>query len=114
MRFALLIALYVALNSAAQLFLKQGASAVAGSATLFGLPLNTKLIVGIGLFGLSFLVWIFILAKENLSYAFPFAAGLGYSAVVLLAVMYLGESVSHWQLAGIGLVLLGLVLIAGG
>lgn len=114
MRFALLIVLYVVLNSMAQLLLKQGASAAAGSWVVLGLPVNARLAGGIGLFGLSFLVWIYILAKENLSFAFPFAVGLGYSTVVLLAVLYLGETVSARQIVGIAAVLLGLLLIAGG
>jgi len=114
MRFTVLILLYVVLNSVAQLLLKQGASATAGSLNIAGLPLNGRLVGGIFLFGMSFVVWMYILARENLSFAFPFAVGLGYSAVVFLSIMVLGETISAWQLTGIGLVLVGLLLIAGG
>lgn len=114
MRFGLLIALYVVLNSFAQLLLKQGASVTSSGINIAGLPINARLIAGVALFGLSFLVWMFILTRENLSFAFPFAVGLGYSAVVFLSVFVLGETISAWQLTGIGLVLIGLLLIAGG
>ena len=111
MRFAILIALYVALNSLAQLLLKQGASAIAGP-TLAGIPVNARLLGGVVLFGLSFLVWIYILSRQNLSYAFPFAVGLGYSTVVVLSVWVLREAVAPLQWLGIGVVLVGLLLIA--
>lgn len=112
MRFAVLIALYVGLNSIAQLLLKQGAS-TSGGMVLAGIPLNGRLIAGVVLFGASFLVWIYILTRENLSYAFPFAVGLGYSSVVVLSVWALREPVSSLQWLGIGIVLVGLLLIAG-
>ena len=111
MRFAILIALYVVLNSAAQLLLKQGASA-GGGVSIAGLPINSKLVIGVILFGLSFLVWIFILAKENLSFAFPFAVGLGYSTVAALSIFVLREPVSPLQMTGIIVVLIGLTMIA--
>jgi multidrug transporter EmrE-like cation transporter len=114
MRFAVLIMLYVVLNSLAQLLLKQGASQTANGLSLAGLPVNARLLAGVVLFGSSFLVWMFILARENLSFAFPFAVGLGYSAVVLLSIFVLGETVSILQMTGIGLVLVGLILVAGG
>ncbi len=114
MRFAALILLYVVLNAFAQLLLKQGASQTASALSVAGLPVNGRLLAGIVLFGLSFLVWMFILARENLSFAFPFAVGLGYSAVVMLSVFVLGEAVSIIQMTGIGLVLVGLILVATG
>ncbi len=111
MRFAILIGLYVVLNSVAQLLLKQGASA-GGSTVIAGLPINARLVCGVILFGLSFLVWIFILAKENLSFAFPFAVGLGYSTVAALSIFVLKEPISAVQMTGIVVVLVGLTLIA--
>ena len=111
MRFAILIGLYVILNSVAQLLLKQGASA-GGGMVVAGLPINARLVFGVILFGLSFLVWIFILAKENLSFAFPFAVGLGYSTVAALSVFVLKEPLSGSQMTGISLVLVGLILVA--
>ena len=112
-RFVLLIGIYVVLNSIAQILLKLGASATS-SWTLLGLPINGRLMLGVGLFGLSFVIWIVILSRENLSYAFPFAVGLGYSTVVLLAVLVLREQVTTVQMVGIGVVLAGLTMIASG
>lgn len=72
MKFFVLIGIYVILNSFGQLFIKMGTLEMKEITTFYDL-LNLKLMGGITLFGLSFLTWIYIVSKNNLSYAFPFA-----------------------------------------
>lgn len=111
MRFFILIAVYVCLNSVGQLLIKMGTIEI-GDVTGIEKLLNAKLLGGIVLFGLSFLTWIFILFKANLSYAFPFAVGLGYVAVLSLAIVVLKESATSIQLGGMALVGVGIVLMS--
>jgi drug/metabolite transporter (DMT)-like permease len=113
MRFFILIGIYVLLNSFGQLLIKLGTQEI-GSFEVAGLEglLNLKLITGIGLFGMSFLTWIYILSKSNLSYAFPFAVGLGYVTVILLAVLFLKEMPSYVQMTGMTLVGVGIMLMS--
>lgn len=113
MRFFILIGIYVLLNSFGQLLIKLGTQEVGAleTAGFYGL-LNFKLITGIGLFGMSFLTWIYILSKSNLSYAFPFAVGLGYVTVILLATLFLKETPSALQITGMTLVGVGIVLMS--
>ncbi len=113
MRFFILIGLYVLLNSFGQLLIKLGTQEVGAleTAGIYGL-MNFKLITGIGLFGMSFLTWIYILSKSNLSYAFPFAVGLGYVTVIFLATLFLKETPSILQITGMTLVGVGIVLMS--
>ena len=111
MRFFILIGAYVCLNAIGQLLIKMGTCEI-GEVTSLAKLVNLKLLSGIGLFGLSFLTWIYILFKANLSYAFPFAVGLGYVAVLVLAILILKESTTTNQIVGMVLVGAGVVLMS--
>ncbi len=111
MNFFMLIGIYVVLNSCGQLLIKMGTLEMNGVASVYDL-LNLKLIVGIGLFGMSFLTWIYIVSKNNLSYAFPFAVGLGYVAVILLSLLVLKEKATYLQMTGMSLVWMGIILMS--
>ncbi|RKZ89711.1 MAG: hypothetical protein DRR19_11245 [Candidatus Parabeggiatoa sp. nov. 1] len=111
MNFFMLIGIYVVLNSCGQLLIKMGTLEMNGVASVYDL-LNFKLIVGIGLFGMSFLTWIYIVSKNNLSYAFPFAMGLGYVAVILLSLLVLKEKATYLQMTGMSLVWMGIILMS--
>jgi multidrug transporter EmrE-like cation transporter len=111
MKFFILIAIYVILNSCGQLLIKMGTLEIKPITYFYDL-LNFKLITGIGLFGMSFLTWIYIVSKNNLSYAFPFAVGLGYMTVIFLSIFVLKETTTYIQLAGISLVCMGIILMS--
>ena len=111
MKFFILIGLYVLLNSFGQLLIKMGTLEVKEVASFYDL-LNLKLIAGIGLFGMSFLTWIVIVAKNNLSYAFPFAVGLGYIGVILLSILVLKETATFVQFFGMSLIWMGIILMS--
>jgi len=111
MKFFVLIGVYVCLNAVGQLLIKMGTHEI-GEVTSVAKLFNVKLLSGIALFGLSFLTWIYILFKANLSYAFPFAVGLGYVAVLVLAILVLKESTTTTQMAGMALVGTGVVLMS--
>ncbi|MBE9562588.1 MAG: transporter [Proteobacteria bacterium] len=111
MKLIVLIAIYVILNSCGQLLIKMGTLELPEVTGIYDL-FNLKLIAGIGLFGMSFLTWIYILSKNNLSYAFPFAVGLGYMAVIFLSIFVLKETSTYLQLTGIGFVWMGIILMS--
>jgi drug/metabolite transporter (DMT)-like permease len=111
MKFFILVAIYVVLNSCGQLLIKMGTLEMPEVSGIYDL-FNLKLIAGVGLFGMSFLTWIYILSKNNLSYAFPFAVGLGYMAVIFLSIFVLKETATYLQLTGMGLVWMGIILMS--
>lgn len=68
-------------------------------------------LLGLGLYVVSALGWIAVLSRVDLSYAYPFL-GLSYAAVPVVAVMVLHEAFSATKWVAVGLVLLGVVLVA--
>lgn len=110
MTFILPISIYVVLNACGQLLIKMGTLEMK-QITSFQDLLNFKLISGIGLFGLSFLTWIYIVSRNNLSYAFPFAVGLGYIGVILLSMLVLKETATLWQYVGMVLIWVGIIIM---
>lgn len=68
--------------------------------------------LGLVLFGLSVLVWMRVLASNELSWGYPLL-GLSYVLVALAGWLIFHESLSLQRVAGIVLVLAGAVLISG-
>ena len=116
-----LILASVALSSVAQLLLKLGmvnaAYARASAAQDWvGMAqaalLNPLVIGGLSLYFAGALVWLMVLARADLSYAYPFV-GLGFIFSIALGYFVLGEPVSLQRLGGALLIALGAVLVAG-
>jgi len=94
-------------TSFAQVFLKQGASAL----TTSFLPLS--LLLGFGLYGLGAGLFFVALKGGEVSVLVPFFA-TSYLWVALLGQMFFGEVVNLFTWSGIGLVVLGIGLVAKG
>jgi len=115
----ILILLSVSLASLAQLTLKAGMNRVTeanGTATLTGdsmkaIITNPVVWGGLFLFGLSALVWLFVLSRTSLSFAYPFAS-LTYLLIVLVDLFVLKEEVPAARWAGVALIMIGIVLVA--
>ncbi|GFN23151.1 EamA family transporter [Thermanaeromonas sp. C210] len=109
----ILLILSVLLGAAAQVMLKLGVN-LGGAGTSYGafLSLLTSPFVlsGIFSFGLSFLLWLKVLALYDLAYAYPFVS-LSYIIVALAARLLLGESIPPLRLAGLALIFLGIILV---
>lgn len=109
----------VILNVAGQLSLKFGMSKIGNFALSVGnLPpvlvkaaLNPFVILGLFCYGLGFLVWLIVLAKAEVSYAYPMIS-LGYVLTAFLAWQLFGENVTLIRLAGIFVTCLGVFIIA--
>jgi drug/metabolite transporter (DMT)-like permease len=114
-----LILVDVALNVTGQLSLKYGMSKFGNfSLSLATLPpvfmkaaTNLHVLLGLLCYGLGFLVWLIVLSKAEVSYAYPMIS-LGYVFTAILARMLLGEAVSATRMAGILVTCLGVFLIA--
>ncbi|MDP3698604.1 MAG: EamA family transporter [Nanoarchaeota archaeon] len=68
---------------------------------------------GVVLFGLSLLLYVIILQREELSVVYPLSS-ISYLITTLLSVKYLGEKMSVWKWVALGGVMLGVTLIAIG
>jgi multidrug transporter EmrE-like cation transporter len=75
---------------------------------LFTTPI---VLLGFFMYGLSSLVWLFILSKLPLSLAYPLVS-MGYVLVVFFSWLLLREHVSLTRLLGVAVICLGVVLLA--
>ncbi len=75
-------------------------------------PLLTKNFwISVALLCIGFFLYLTSLKKIELSIAYPLAASLTTAIVAILAVIFLKEKLSFYQILGIGLVLGGVWLI---
>ena len=109
----------VMLNAVAQLALKASVKEIgviglnfSSSAPAF-LRLVCEPFLWIGLFcyGISVIVWILALSRVDVSIAYPMLS-MGYVVNAFAAWQLFGESMSPARLVGIGIVLLGVFILA--
>lgn len=109
----------IGLNAVAQLLLKAGTKAV-GAIHLtpenwfdIGFKLATQLpiIGGLSCYVLSVVVWIIGLSRVDVTIAYPMLS-LGYILNALGAWYFLGETLSMQRLLAIGVILVGVALLA--
>lgn len=118
----LLILCSVMLSSVAQIVLKMGMSnALVLNAIQSGssfqafraIATNFYVIGGLGLYFSSAAVWLLVLAKVDVSYAYPFV-GLGFVVTMLLAYFISGEPLTTIKVAGTLCIALGVAIISQG
>ena len=114
-----LILIGVFLNASAQLLLKAGASdlrsvdlvlANAGNIAL-RMATNPAIIVGLGCYAVSVVVWILALTRVDVSVAYPMLS-LGYIVSAAGAWWLFGENISLMRMAGIFTIVVGTWLVA--
>ncbi|MBV7327916.1 EamA family transporter [Chloroflexi bacterium TSY] len=67
--------------------------------------------LGLCLYGFSSFIWLWVLTKAPLSYAYPILA-LTFPLVVALSVLLFGETVSPMRWFGICIIIAGVSLLA--
>ena len=121
MLFVLVLA-SVLLAAFAQLTLKHGMTQVtshgtspldlrAPSETLRRVAANAAVWAGLATFGLSAMVWIVVLSRASLSFAYPFVS-LTYVIILLFDGLILHEPVSALRWGGVAFIVLGIVLVS--
>ena len=114
-----LIMLGVLLNAAAQLLLKAGTNAVgqfefsAANIVPVGmkLALEPHIMGGIGCYVVSVVVWVLGLSRVEVSIAYPMLS-IGYVLNAVAAWYLFGEAVTVTRLIGIGIIILGVYIVA--
>ena len=117
-----LILVSVALAALAQLTLKHGMNQVTregGTPLDLGQPLqtarrigtNVSVWLGLATFVFSAAVWLIVLSKASLSFAYPFAS-LTYVLILVFDRLVLHQPISGIRYAGVALIIGGLLLIS--
>ncbi len=114
-----LLVVAIILGTAGQLLLKAGTNAVGPFAFALenALPVSVRLALeprilgGVGCYAVSLIVWIMALSRTEVSVAYPMLS-IGFALNALLAWWLLGEAVTPARMLGIGVIILGVVLVA--
>jgi len=115
----ILILTGVLLNAAAQLLLKAGTNAVGHfdfhveNAIPVGWRLATEphIMSGMLCYAVSLVVWIMALSRVPVSIAYPMLS-IGYVVNAAVAHYWLGEDVSFVRMLGIGVIVVGVYIVA--
>jgi multidrug transporter EmrE-like cation transporter len=112
----------VGMATTAQLLLKIGMSEAGVQAALEGrrwgaiaaeLAQNSWIVGGLTLYTLGAMVWLLVLARVELSFAYPFV-GLGFIVTMAFGWLFLGDALSVQRVTGTLLIATGVVLVARG
>ncbi len=113
----LLIIVSILLGAVGQVLMKWGTlqSAASGTDGLWAVvqkyATSLPILAGLSCYALSAFIWIFAIAKVELSYAYPMVA-LSYIAVVIMSYFFFGEAITPLRLAGLATIIIGVLLIA--
>lgn len=103
------------LNTSAQVMLKMGAEKLFLPPIVLGkLSIHPLVVGGLGLYGLSAVVYISLLGRLNLSMVYPIIIGLTTIATITAGMLVFQEKVSFTSWIGVGLVLAGVSAITLG
>ncbi len=107
-----IVLLSIGIGVTGQLLLKMGASTpVHNLSDLMRNLLSPTTIVALFMYVVASLLWIAVLSRARLSYAYPLL-GLNYVLVVLVSVLILHEPVSSYRWIGVGFIVLGFIVTA--
>lgn len=109
----------VLLNAAAQLLLKAGTRSLgvigSGNAglldTVLGVAFQPYIVAGLTCYILSVGIWIVALSRVEVSLAYPMLS-IGYVVNAFAAWWLFGEALTAMRLTGIGIILVGVAVLA--
>jgi drug/metabolite transporter (DMT)-like permease len=110
----------VLLNACAQVLLKAGTNALGGAInltvgnafeTFIRVASQLPILAGLACYALSLVVWIMGLSRTDVTVAYPMLS-LGYVIAAAGAWLFLGETISPQRLLAIGVIMVGVVLLA--
>ncbi len=80
-------------------------------AGVFKILLNTWIIVGLGMFGVSFFFMAAALSRTDLTLAYPMMSGLVYIILIFVGFFIFKEKITVLRIMGIGTILLGITML---
>ena len=79
---------------------------------LLKVAFNPYLIIGLTLYGFSFLIWLRVLTFNDLSRSYPIFATIVFLLTTFGSVIFLNENVTLLRVLGICIMLFGIFLVA--
>lgn len=107
----LLFIIYVICASSGLVLFKIGTMNQAWSINIFGINITLNMIFGIICYGISFLLWLYIVSQLNLTFAMPLSVALVNTLVVVESCLVLKEKLTLTQGIGIFIIIVGVIVM---
>ena len=116
MKLIIMFTCYVLLASSGLILFKLGSTNNNLTLNIFGLSINysIKMILGLLCYGFSFILWMLIVSKMNLTFAMPLSVAIVNTLVVVGSCLVLKEKITPIQGIGIFIVILGVCIMTWG
>jgi drug/metabolite transporter (DMT)-like permease len=109
----------VLLNAIAQILLKKGMLSIGYFEFHFQnffpiikkVTINLYILSGLASYVISVAIWLLVLARAEVSYAYPFLS-VGYVVVTLMGYLIFQESLSWMRVIGIAVIIVGVLLLS--
>lgn len=114
MKLVIMFTCYVLLASSGLILFKLGSANSNLTLNLFGIHINysIKMILGLVCYGCSFILWMLIVSKMNLTIAMPLSVALVNTLVLVESCVFLKEKITLLQGIGIFIIIFGVSLIS--
>ena len=80
-------------------------------AGIFKILLNPWIIIGLGMFGISFFFMAAALSRTDLTLAYPMMSGLVYIILLFVGFFIFREKITMLRIMGIGAILIGITML---
>lgn len=110
----LFIALYAAISASGVALIKVAFThlQVGTQYQIFkSLAMDWRFFCGVGLYGSGFLMWMFILSRNALSWIFPIAASALIVATYIIGILFLKEELVFSRIIGILIIIAGIFIL---
>ena len=110
----LLIVIYSIMSNGALLVMKYGSNKgmlLSLSKGFLNMQLSYYSIGGFLMYIASFLIYVYLISKYNLSYIIPVTSALSYIFIFISSVFFLKESLSLYQTIGFFVIMTGVILM---
>lgn len=111
----LIIFIPIIIAAIAQIILKLGIGSADITTGLPGFFIKTLtspiVILGLGLYGLGAVLWLIVLSREDVSFAYPLVS-FAYVLAIILSAIFLKESVTPARIIGPIFIIIGIFIIA--
>lgn len=110
----LAVALYVAATSLALIILKLGSKGSAPVQIVDGklqFGFNMFIISGVALYGLSFILYTYLISKFELGFIVPITTALVYIIIFTASYFIFKESFTVLKIIGISLIIIGIMIL---
>ena len=114
MLLVVLFSVYALLSAGGLVLFKLGGrdAALELGRTGFSVSLSWKMLLGIFCYLCSFLLWLVIVSRTQLTFAMPLSVGVVNILVFLGSARFLGEQITPTKILGLAVIVLGLFLIS--